>query len=85
MKELKKTIGELEKEAHELKVKYGFLEGEVKFQKRMREEDRKNSGTKREGLTRPHWRDVPCQVLLSESIRVLAWWLLMWTGNLGMW
>ena len=72
---MKKTIGELEKEAHELKVKYGFLEGEVKFQKRMREEERKNSGTKREGLTRPHWRDVACQatpVGVDKSVGVVA-------------
>ena len=61
VKELKKTIGKLEKEAHELKGKFGFLEEEVKFQKRIREEDRKNSDTKREGLTGPHWQHVACQ------------------------
>ena len=33
----------------ELKTTIAKLEGEVRFQKRMREEDRKNSGTKREG------------------------------------
>ena len=75
VKELKKTIAKLEMEAHEMKVKFGFLEGEVKFQKRMREEDRKNLGTKREGLTGPHWRDVACQatpVGVDKSVSVVA-------------
>ena len=75
VKELNKTIGKLEKEAHELKVKFGFLEGEVKFQQRKREEDRKNSGTKREGLTGPRWRDVACHatpVGVDKSVSAVA-------------
>ena len=75
VKELKKTIGKLKNVAHELKMKFGFLEGEVKFQKRMREEDRKNTGTKREGLTRPHWQDVVCQatsVKVDKSVSMVA-------------
>ena len=75
MKELKKTIGKLEKEAYELKVKFGFLEGEVKFLKRMQVEDRKNSGTKREGLTGPRWRHVACQantVVVDKSVGAVA-------------
>ena len=75
MQELNKTIGKLEKETHELTVKVGYLEGEVKFQKRMWEEHRKNSDTKRERLTGHHWRDVACQatpVGVDKSIGAVA-------------
>ena len=61
MKELKKTI-----------VK---LKGEVRFQKKMRKEDRKNSGTKREGFMGPYWRDVACQatpVGVDKSVGAVA-------------
>ena len=61
MKELKKTV-----------VK---LEGGVRFQKKMREEDRKNSRTKREGFMGPYWRDVVCQatpVEVYKSVGVVA-------------
>ena len=44
MKELNKTIAK--------------LEGEVRFQKKMTEEDKKYSGTKREDFWGPRWRDV---------------------------
>ena len=61
MKELKKTIDK--------------LEGEVRFQKRMRVENRKNSDTKREGFMGPHWWHVAYQatpVGVDKSARVVA-------------
>ena len=45
----------------ELKKKVEWLEGQKRFYIRMREEDRRNSGTKREGFMGPQWRDVACQ------------------------
>ena len=57
----RQEVGDLEEDVKELKKSTAKLEGEVRFQKRMREEDRKNSGTQREGFMRPYWRDVACQ------------------------
>ena len=60
-------IGELEEDVKELKKKVKWLEGKVRFQMRVREEDRKNSGTKREGFMRPQLWDVACQ---ATTVRV---------------
>ena len=58
----RQEVGDLEEDVKELKKTIVELEGEVGRQKRLREEDRKNSGTKRgEGLFEPCWRDVACQ------------------------
>ena len=43
----RQEVEDLEEDVKELKETVMKLEGEVMFQKRMREEDRKNSGTKR--------------------------------------
>ena len=37
------------------------LEGEVRFQKKMRAEDKKNSDTKRVDCWGPRWQDAACQ------------------------
>ena len=44
---------DLEEGVKELRKKVEWLEGQVRFQKRVREEDRKNFGTKREGFMGP--------------------------------
>ena len=50
----------MEEDVKELGRKVEWLERQVRFYKRMREEDRKNSGTKREGFMGPQWQDVAC-------------------------
>ena len=49
----RQEVGDLEEDVKELKKTVTKLEGEVRFQRRMREEDRKKSGTKREGFMGP--------------------------------
>ena len=71
----RQEVEDLEEEVKELKKKVKWLEGQVRFQKRMREEDKKNSGTKREGFTGPQWRDVACQatpVGVDKSVGAVA-------------
>ena len=55
-------VGDLEEDVKELRKAVAKLEGEVKVQKWMVEETRKNSGTKREfPMFGPCWRDAACQ------------------------
>ena len=71
----RQEVGDLEEDVNELKKTVAKLEGEVRFQKRMSEEDRKNTGTKREGLIGPYWRDVACQatsVGVDKSVGAVA-------------
>ena len=59
----------------ELKKKVEWLEGQKRYYMRLREEDRKNSGTKREGFMGPQWRDVACQatpVGVDKSVGAVA-------------
>ena len=68
-------VGDLEEDVKELKKTVTNLEGEVRFQKKMREEDRKNSGTNRGGLFEPCWRDMACQatpVGVDKSVGAVA-------------
>ena len=71
----RQEVGDLEEDVKELKKTVAKLEGEVRFQKKMREEDRKNSGTKREDFWGPRWRDVACQatpVGVDKSVGAVA-------------
>ena len=45
--------GDLEEDVKELKKTVAKLEGEVRFQKKIEEEDTKNFGRKREGFFQP--------------------------------
>ena len=68
-------VGDLEENMKELKKTIAKLKGEVRFQQKIREEDRKNSGTKRVGLFGPYWRDVACQataVGVDKSVGAVA-------------
>ena len=59
----------------ELRKKVKWLEGQVRFRKRVREEDRNDSGTKREGFMGPQWRDVACQAMpvgVDKSVGAVA-------------
>ena len=61
VKELKKTIGR--------------LEGDLRFEKRLKEKGRINSGTKRVGLYGRLWQDVACQaapVGVDKSVGAVA-------------
>ena len=71
----RQEVGDLEEDVKELKKTVAKLEGEVRFLKRMREEDRKNSGTKREGLMGPYWRNVAYQAAffgVDKSVGAVA-------------
>ena len=71
----RQEVGHLEEDVKELKKTIAKLEGEVRFLKRMREEDRKNSGTKRKGFFGPYWQEVACQatpVGVDKSVGVVA-------------
>ena len=81
----RQEVEDLEEDVKELKKKVEWLEGQVRLQKRVREEDKKNSGTKREGFMGPQGRDVACQATTVGLIRVFVRWLLLLTGSLGMW
>ena len=70
----RQEVGDLEEDVKELKKTVAKLEGEVRFRKRLRVEDKKNSGTNREGLF-PCWRDVGCQatpVGVDKSVGAVA-------------
>ena len=65
----------MEEDVKELRKKVEWLEGQKRFYLRMREEDGKNSGTKREGFIGPQWRDVACQatpVGVDKSVSAVA-------------
>ena len=51
----------LEEQVKRLKKTIAKLEGEVRFQKKMRAEDKKNSDTKRVDFWGPRWQDAACQ------------------------
>ena len=59
----------------ELRKKVESLVGQKRFYVRMREEDRKNCSTKREGIMGPQWRDVACHatpVRVDKSVGAMA-------------
>ena len=71
----RQEVGDLVEDVKELKKSVAKLEGEVRFQKRIREEDRRHSGTKREELMGPYWRDVACQATpagVDKSVGAVA-------------
>ena len=71
----RQKVGDLEEDMKELKKTVTKLKGEARFQKRMREEDRKNSGTKREGFMGPYRRDIACQATptgVDKSVGAVA-------------
>ena len=71
----RQEVGDLEEDVKELRKKVEWLKGQVRFQKRVREEDRKNSGMKREGFMGPQWRDVAGQattVRVDKSVGAVA-------------
>ena len=65
----------MEEDVKELRKKVEWLEGQKRYYVRLREEDRKNSGTKREGFREPQWRDSACQatpVGVDKSVGAVA-------------
>ena len=71
----RQEVGDLEEDVNEWKKTIAGLDGEVMFQKTVREEDKKNSGTKRKGLFGPCWRDAACQAIpvgVYKSVGVVA-------------
>ena len=71
----RQEVGDLEEDVKELRKKVEWLEGQKRYYVRLREEDRKNSGTKREGFMGPQWRDVACQatpLVVVKSVGVVA-------------
>ena len=56
----RQEVGNLEEDVKGLRKKVEWLEGQVRFQKRVRGEDRKNSDTKRQRFMEPEWQDVAC-------------------------
>ena len=85
----RQEVGDLEEDVKELKKTIAKLEGEVMFQMRMREEDRKNSGTKREGFMGRGMRLVEVLCLLQGaqglSLKVLGRWLCMVSQHACLW
>ena len=71
----RQEVRDSEEEVKELRKKVEWSEGQKRWYVRMREEDRKNSGTKREGFMRPQWRDVAYQatpVGVDKSVGAVA-------------
>ena len=78
-------VGDLEQDVKELGKTITKLKGEVRFQRMMREEYKKNSGTKSGGFGGPVGKMQPVRRFLSGSIRVRVWLFMLWTGRLRMW
>ena len=71
----RQEVADLEKDVKELKKTVVKLEGEVGRQKKLREKDRKNSGTKRGGSFGPCWQEVGWQataVVVDKSVGTVA-------------
>ena len=70
----RQEVGDVEEDVKELRKKVEWLDSQVRFQKKVREEDRKNSGTKREGFIRPQWHAEKLRIGVVERV-VRARWL----------
>ena len=71
----RQEVGDLEEDVKELRKKVKWWEGQVRVQVKGRAYDKRNSGTKREGLMGPQWRDVACQathVGVDKSVGAVA-------------
>ena len=71
----RQEVGDLEEDVKQLKKTIGRLEGDLRIEKRLREQDQKNSGMKRVGMYGRLWRDAACQataVGVDKSVGVVA-------------